>query len=375
MRGAAKLLAALALLAAVIMPGSAAAPASAPIAFRWLRMIDAMHGYALSGVDPDAYRLLWTADGGRRWHDVTPGRGTIHPSGPLTVAGRTRLFSTKLRNRVFAVARSDDGGHRWRRSLPFRDPRGLGVGQPFMVDERHLYLAVDEGAAAGSQAQALYTSNDGGHSWRFVSRTDFEGRDPQALPFGCDKRGFGFSTPLLGWAGGYCAGGRPFFYRTDDGGRTWRRQALAAPAACGCDTSPPRFFTRRLAALSVIGFVENGSGRPFVRVFWTNDGGRHWRASAPRAGRTSGVTFADARTVWVIAQRPGNLGARFDRLFLTTDTGRHWRTVKLPFDAEYYQLDALSATSAFAFRVTDQANTIVVTHDGGRTWRTVRPVE
>ena len=106
-----------------------------PPVLRWLQMIDTVHGYALSGQDTGAYRLLSTSDGGRRWTDVTPGAGAIHPSGPITVVGRTtRLFSTTLRQGVFAVERSDDGGRSWRRSVPVRDARGQGLGQPFAVD-------------------------------------------------------------------------------------------------------------------------------------------------------------------------------------------------------------------------------------------------
>jgi photosystem II stability/assembly factor-like uncharacterized protein len=279
------------------------------------------------------------------------------------------MFSTTLRRGVFAVDRSDDGGRTWRESAPFRDAHGQGAGAPVVVDARHLVVAVDEGAAAGSQAQALYASGDSGRTWRFVSRTDATGRRAGALPFGCDKRGFGFATPTRGWAGGYCAGGPPFLYRSDDGGRTWRRQRLGGvPQSCGCETSAPRFFTPASGALFVAGFASNGNGRPFVRVFWTTDGGAHWRGSSPRAGRTPGVSFANARSAWVAAQPPDNLRAPFDRLFVTADAGRHWRTAKLPFDAQGFQLDAVSANVAYATSGTAQIRRTV---DGGRTWQTI----
>lgn len=173
----ARRIAALALaLTATAVPAAAAGGGSTPaIAFRWLQMLDRSHGYALSGENPDRFRLLSTRDGGRERADVTPG------------GGKTR---------------SDGGGRTWRRSLPFRDAHGQGAGQPF---------AVDEGAAAGSQGEALFASSDGGRSWRFVSATAWTRRSAGSLPFGCDKSGFGFSTPTRGWAGGYCAGGPPFF--------------------------------------------------------------------------------------------------------------------------------------------------------------------
>jgi photosystem II stability/assembly factor-like uncharacterized protein len=372
------LLAAAALFMVVGAPAPArAAPASPrPVILRWLQMIDGVHGYALSGQDPDAYRLLRTNDGGRRWTDITPGAGTTHPSGPISIVGRTTMmFSTKLRNGVFAVERSDDGAHTWHRSLPFSDRRGQGIGQPFAVDARHLYVALDEGAAAGSQGQALYTSSDGGHSWLFASRTDVSRARPRTLPFGCDKSGFGFSTRSRGWAGGYCAGGYPFFYRTDDGGHSWRRQSLSGVAQCACEVSAPRFFTPRIGVLYVMGFTMNGGGKPFLRVYWTRDGGTHWRVSDPRAGRATGpVSFADSRIAWVAANPPGGIRGPFNHLFRTSDAGRRWQTLKLPFDAEGYQLDAVSATVAYALRAVDGSSSIRLTRDGGRSWQTIRTV-
>jgi photosystem II stability/assembly factor-like uncharacterized protein len=373
--GAAKLLVAAALLSAVLSQAAGAGvtqrTAGPRIALRWIQMIDTARGYALSGENTDAYQLLSTTDGGRRWTNVTPGGGTIHPSGPLSILGQTRLFSTKLKQGVFAVERSDDAGRTWRQSLPFRDAHG-SAGQPFALDAAHLFLAVDEGAAAGSQGEALYTSSDGGHRWQFISRTMWNNPRRGSLPVGCDKSGFGFATPTEGWAGGYCPGGPPFFYRTDTGGRTWHRQPLPAPNQCACETSAPLFFTANLGALSVTGFTNSGSGKPFARVLWTRDRGIHWRGSDPPGGRVEDVSFADMQSVWIIAQKRGNLRSPFDLLLRTDDEGTHWQTIKLPFDAADYRLDALSATDAYGFKVTPTSNTIIVTRNGGRTWQTIR---
>jgi photosystem II stability/assembly factor-like uncharacterized protein len=364
--------AAVAVALAVSVSAGAAAAASRTAgshpAFVWVQMIDTSRGYALSGQDADAYRLLWTTDGGRFWRDVTPGNGTLHPSGPLSILGQTRLFSTKLRQGVFAVGRSDDGGRTWTRSLPIRNRRGQGVGQPFALDREHLFLAVDEGAAAGSQGEALYTSSDGGRVWRLTSQTTVSSTPPGSLPFGCDKSGFGFSTPSRGWAGGYCAGGNPFFYRTDNGGRTWHRQRLPVPQACACETIAPLFFSAAVGATAVSGFTTNGSGRPLVRLLWTTDGGMHWSPSNPPVGRAEDIRFADAQNVWVVAQRRGNLRAPYNLLAKTSDRGRHWLVTKLPFDMNSYHLDPLSATVAFGWRVASASNVIVRTGDGGRTW-------
>ncbi|HEY8316680.1 MAG TPA: hypothetical protein VIG35_07435 [Gaiellaceae bacterium] len=374
-RGA-TVLAVAALLSIVVAPVSTASNARPLI--RWLQMTDAVHGYALGGQDPEAYRLLRTSDGGRSWRDITPGGGTIHPSAPLTIVGRrTRLFSTTLRPGIFAVERSDDGGRTWRESLPFGDRRELGIGQPFAIDARHLYVALDEGAAAGSSGQALYVSGDGGHAWRFVSRTSVSGRgSPPALPFGCDKNGYGFSTPTRGWAGGYCAGGPAFLYRTVDGGRTWRRQHLAAPALCACETSAPRFFTASTGALYVQGFPANGGDTSFLRFYWTSDDGAHWRASDPHAGRASmAISLPDAGTAWVATTRPGTLRGPYNRLVRTSDAGRHWQTLTLPFDTANDRFDVVNATVAYAFDAVNRSSSIRVTHNGGRSWQTIHATE
>jgi photosystem II stability/assembly factor-like uncharacterized protein len=353
---------------------SGASASSTPvISFHWLRMIDSERGYALSGDNPNAYRLLWTSDGGHHWADVTPGRGRIHPLSTLSVFGFTRLFSIRLGAHRFAVERSSDGGRTWRLSLPFVDPNGEAAGQPYALDARHLFLAVVEGAAAGSQGQALFTSSDGGLHWRLISHTSPSSKLRGSLPFGCDKNGFAFATPSRGWAGGYCAGGAPFFYRTDDGGHSWHRQALSAPRECACDTSAPLFFSPTVGAVYVIGFAANGRpSAPIARVLWTYDAGRTWAGHLPQLGRVEQVAFATARSVWITAQTQTTPASPAKLLLRTDDAGAHWQSLLLRFNADDYRFDALSPSTAFAFKVGTYSSTLIVSHDGGQTWQPIQ---
>lgn len=361
------------MLALVVLALTGTAQAGAaprPVAIQSLAMHDPTAGYAITG-QYDAYRLLRTRDGGRSWHDITP--HGMHPTAAPTLVGRaTVLISTQLRPHVFAVLRSDDAGRTWTRSRPFRFVRGLGVWSPVAVDSTHLFVGLDEGAAAGSQGEALFASSDGGHTWRFVTGTSLGRSVPGGLPFGCDKNGFGFATPTRGWAGGDCAGGRPFFYRTDDGGRTWRSQRLPGLGPCQCDVSAPTFFTRREGVVTVSGAFETTQFRPLARVYWTRDGGRSWRGSRAPWGRPSlAAAVAPRGVAWVVTSRRGTIKPPYNRLFRTSDAGRTWRTAVLPFDAEYDRLDVLDGAHAFAYSAATPARSIYRTDDGGRTWRRV----
>lgn len=358
-------------LVAVAAGAASAGAASRSVAIASLAMVDATHGYALGGTY-GSYRLLRTSDGGSTWTDITP--DSVRPSAvPGLGSGSTILLPTQLRPHVFQVLRSEDAGSTWTRSRPFTASRGLDIGTPVVANAAHDYVAIDEGAAAGSQGEALYASSDAGRTWRLASATAFERVVPGTLPFGCDKTGFGFATPQRGWAGGNCAGGRAFLYRTDDAGRTWRSVRLAGLPECQCDVSPPRFFTPRRGALTVFGWAQNASSRPLGRVYWTNDGGLHWRATAARWGRASQATsIAVDGAAWIVTAPPGRLRGPFDRLFVSADAGRSWRARTLPFDAANYRLDAVSGSAAFAYALPGGPAGVFRTLDGGRTWRRIR---
>lgn len=329
--------------------------AAPPPFVQYVQMADARVGYLVGGRETaTVMRLYRTSDGGRSWRDVSPG----DPLAPPTTAGARVVYVPVRVHGSILVERSSDGGATWHSSAPVPDRRVAGPGRVVRVDAQHLFLTLGEGAAAGSSAQSLWRSDDGARTWRFVSRTG------TSLPFSCDKSGVGFATPKRGWATGACAGGPAFFYRTDDGGRSWRRLVLAGLARCACDVSPPTFVDPRHAAFGVNGFPQAG-GRPVFRVYWTNDGGVHWRATEPPAGRIASPQVVGARTAWVVGAPAGSIRLPFSRLYRTTDGGRHWQVTRLPFDG---QLDAVSATLAYA--VVGQ-RTLWRTTDGGRSWRRI----
>jgi photosystem II stability/assembly factor-like uncharacterized protein len=134
--------------------------------------------------------------------------------------------------------------------------------------------------------------------------------------------------------------------------------------------SPPQFFTPRTGTLNVGGFDQRGT--PFVRVYWTNNGGSSWRGSEVRAGRPLGsASLPNPTTAWLLTTS----GGRADRLLRTTDAGRHWQTRTLPFSADGLQLDALNATDAYAVDTAVDRTTIRLTRDGGAHWLTIHTHE
>ena len=355
------------LAAILVASGTSAASKPARPWFNWLHMTSAKDGYALSGRDYLHYRLLRTTDGGHIWHQIT----SLGPSSTPDIQGTTILFSRGVGQHGFAVERSDNSGRTWTESLPVRNSPVLGAGTPRFVDRQHLYVDVPEGAAAGSEGEALYASSDGGHRWRLVTQTHVNHQRPRGLPFGCDKSGFGFVTPNRGWAGGYCAGGFPFFLGTHDGGRQWHRQTLpGAPRSCSCETSAPVFFSRRIGVVWISGEHNNGAGRWFARVYWTADGGDHWRGSRPTRGRTSPVDVVSRKVVWLF----GRLAAdppSFPRLFRTTDAGRTWQSLHVPMAVSANdELDAVDATLGYAA----SGARLWRTTDGGHRWTTIHAV-
>lgn len=315
-----------------------------------LAMVSPHAGFAVGGKQTETSLGLYrTADGGRTW-SVVPG---IHPTSRPSVTRGVVFVPVRA-----GYERSGDGGRTWQRTTLPGARRGT-AGSVQLLDATHAYATLDLGAAAGSSAESLYASDDAGLTWRFVSRTS--SISGGSLPFGCDKDGYGFATTTLGWAGGYCAGGRPFLYRTVDAGRSWRRVGVAGIGRyCACDTSTPRFFGARKGAFAVVGYAP----KPLARTYWTRDGGLHWRASTVPLVRAGRAAFVDADTAWV----PG----RRDRVAVTTDAGLHWRVVRVGFDLQQYQFVPVSRAVAYALSVTTYRTVLRRTDDGGRTWRVVR---
>lgn len=226
-------------------------------------------------------------------------------------------------------------------------------------DARHGLLATAAarcGYLAGCAA-AVEATADGGRTWTVRLQL----RGPVTL-----SAERGTQTAL--------AETRSAAFRTDDGGRTWRRVAKAAastPAPCR-----GRFGFGGAVALtpSSVGWLvcygQGGVGGQPKQLYASRDGGRTWTLREPERrmpwfGYVLGLQMLADGHGWLLLSRGG--------LVITADGGRTWRTASVtpPDEASPISASLLDDRTGFAL-LWDCHPRLVATSDGGRSWRVVR---
>lgn len=350
-------------------------------------MVTPRIGWAVA-VDRNGYPLavVKTADGGRTWRD----------SGPRGLRGQglySAFYSSRdawvtwnhPRRRSWPVTyRTTDGGRTWARmgSVPIV---ALGASAPDMVTGQLGWVTAGLGVAAGSSGIAIFRTTNGGARWRLVELTPGQGRPtPGAIPFACDKGAAVFSSATTGWVAGTCAGGRPAFWVSHDGGRTWRYQPLPKPygngtlADCQCGVTDPVFTSPEDGALWV-NLVPGPPARAEA-AYLTHDGGWAWAPIHLPGGRVPLQTpdFVNGQQGFVIGGRPANgvRPPRDVRLYATIDGGLTWmpRSANplLSQATPDFQgtLDFVTPEAGFASVISYNPfrSHLLETSDGGATW-------
>jgi photosystem II stability/assembly factor-like uncharacterized protein len=321
-------------------------------------------------VDTDGV-VLRTVDGGLHWSNVTPSRFQTYSLEPAAFLGEDEAWLvgppeiTGSLGGVSVAFHTRDGGRTW-------DEGGavyqMEPGLLQMLDSEHGWFTTTGQCTSQCTDQGMTISStvDGGQHWQTVMKSDpLLPVPPGAVPPRCGKQGPAFENPTTGWVTARCIGGKPFFFRTIDGGRTWTSQSLPPPpglsasafADCFCEIRAPTFITPSVGALTI-----NVTGADSVgRSFWysTADAGRSW--TPQRLPQTVPAILDLLSPEDAYDLQGGNL-------YRTLDGGTSWTRVSSDPVLAGATIDFVSIDNGFAL-----GSSMARTSDGGRHWTPVTP--
>ena len=215
-------------------------------------------------------------------------------------------------------------------------------------------------AAAGSEQESVFRTENGGTSWIKIASTPMKWT-PNTLSIGGDKSGVSFLNEQRGWATGTTyVFGHAYLYETRNGGGTWQPQELSIPHAlkdAQISTYPPTFFTTKDGVLPVQAVLQPSSRSEFI-VYRTANGGNSWWPMTPMRG-ASNAWDLETLNRWDIFVN-GN------RLNVTPNGGRNWHTMHANIQASnIVDFEFTSANQGWALM---NSGLLYETEDGGSQW-------
>jgi photosystem II stability/assembly factor-like uncharacterized protein len=335
-----------------------------------IHMMNASEGWArtwLAGNSNTRDELLHTSDGGLHWQNVTPAQYRLSPiaGGNISyISGMAAWAEVTNEAGAIVFVRTTDGGKTWQASAPLNQPLGMVPSNyaatninyvTFLTPDTGWLLVATYNDLETTVGEVLYHTTDGGLTWHeLTSSTSANANIAGRLPLPGAYTGLTFINPSTGWimgsnvnlSGALADGGRPeirqpWLYVTHDGGRTWHAQMLPDTSSiqgsgAGIVTYPPQFFSASDGLLTVSSW---GPGEVATSVYATHDGGVSWQRNG-------------FFTVFLARNSPGTTMLEMPRLtttFASMNAGAFWE------DSGY-----------------QDANTLAITQDGGRTWTQTR---
>jgi photosystem II stability/assembly factor-like uncharacterized protein len=373
---------------------------------------------AVASTLPEVGLLAESADGGRNWRTAALGEGSFSAVTCTTVADCVAAGTTANASAVLAQLRAgrwqvryagpgtewsalscpttrhcvavdavnyepsaaaeaitNDGGLRW--SAEQLPPGVLGMVAIACPSGRRC-VAVADVAASAKEAEgendgvaALFSSDDGGESWR---------RDDLSVAPGTTLDALSCPTVSSCYAVGatpYRLGGVPddAVVSTADGGARWTAGDIPAfPPQPPTGTSGSEILGGGLTSISCFGPRSCIVGGP-AGVLATTDG-THWslRYQAPGAGNggvvSGGILFGTLELLSCGA--PSSCAATFstpdsgDQLRLSTNGGRSWRTAAAPSGSTLSALICPTATECLAVGSGPRGALVLESLDGAR---------
>jgi len=340
------------------LPSTVAAPIVSLPNIISLHMLSELDGWAIS-----ENVILRTTDGGSTWYNLSPqgvtefgygiansflnaSQAWVLTTDAADLAGSGRLYRTR------------DGGLTWTvYTVPF------GSGDLTFVGDSTGWMMAFLGAGAGSMGIAIFTTADGGATWKqtFTNDPNLE-NSGDSLPLGGIKSDL---TPLdasTAWVSGVIYAPATFyFYKTVDGGQSWTVQPLPVPpgiedADVAID-SGPIFVSPNEGFLAVHFFGETMR----TGFYTTHDGGLNWEfiAFLPGFGTADFVSLSDGY-FWT--------GEQF---FFTSDGAQTWTTINsdVLFGESFAGMDFVNTRTGWVWTYEETGQRgLYKTTDGGKTW-------
>ena len=321
-------------------------------------------------------RLVHTTDGGCHWKIVK----TLSSGSSITPFFLTETMAwVAIGNHLLHTS---DAGKTWQmetfalaagESIEIRDLTFLNNNTGWLIME----IQSSSAPPKTGSAAALFRTDDGGHHWKQLLRTQPGATSPLSA-----ASHITFLTATTGWM----TEGASLFM-THDGGESWQPQPLPLPDAIASLTAPllapPLFFSARDGLLpAAINGKPGGASNGFLS-YVTHDGGQTWQwqsfvavdynelarekargGAVPDIYRpTPAPHFADMQFGWE--------GIPSLKMFTTSDGGKHWQPLDLhalPAGARQLQFANKSIGWALVTSSDGSASQIYRTTDGGKTW-------
>ncbi|HKZ43690.1 MAG TPA: hypothetical protein VJZ78_01475 [Anaerolineales bacterium] len=324
-------------------------------------ILDTLNGW---GATED--KLVITNNGGTSWFDITPPGVTrlgysssVFFIDPLN--GWVVIPADNFQDGTIAI--TTDGGQNWELlPVPF------GGGDINFIDPSLGFILVGRGAAAGSSAVDIYSTNDGGHNWTAVYEMQAGmGDDVNSLPFSGQKSGLGVLDSMNLWVGGSIPmEGFVYLYASQNGGADWVKQNIVLPEGYASTMTvvlPPRFFDDSNGILPIRSYGTNT-----VYIFYhTSDGGVNWSPLEPLLS-TGEICLVSPSDFIVWDGGPSLLSSH--------DGGLSWSSIATNVDVREIlaKVDFVDANTGWMLTAdASDHHLFYTTLDGGATWNPLIP--
>ena len=313
---------------------------------------------------------VWkTTDAGRTWNPIFDDQPTgsigalaVAPSNPEVIyVGSGEGLQRPDLSTGDGMYRSGDGGHTWTH-LGLRDGQQIADILVDPHDAKRLFVAVMGHPYGPNAERGVFRSTDGGDSFSKVLYTD-EQTGATALAFSPADANIVYASlwdaRQAPWENGYLGGPGSGFFKSTDGGASWRKISKGLPAGglgrIGFAVAPSD--PRRLYAQ-----VETGRKSGTYR---SDDAGESWtqvNGEERVSGRNS--DFAEIR---VHPNNPDLVYAANTSTWRSVDGGRSWTAIKgAPGGDDYHRLWINPRNPGIMLLAGDQGATVTV--NGGATW-------